>query len=52
MLIVATESLLIDIVYGPTVCEAVWDAASTPISGAKVFTVMIVKTKNENPTKR
>ena len=51
MLIVATESFDMDIVYGPTLCEAVWEAASTLISGTKVLTVRRVNTKNEKPAK-
>ena len=51
MFTVAIESLLIDMVYGPTVCDAVWFAASDLTSGAKVFTVIKVKRRNEKPTK-
>jgi len=51
ILIVATESFAIDIVYGPTVCDAVWDAAPTEISGTKAFAVKSVNAKKENPTK-
>ena len=45
------ESVEMDIVYGPTVSEAVFVSALDFMSGAKVLTVRKVKAIKERPTR-
>ena len=51
ILIEVSESVEMDMVYGPAVCSAVRVSALDFMSGAKVLTVRKVKAKKERPTR-